>query len=121
MPSRARRLRHVEDDAAATEPHGADDLADRESGGVRHGLAFPDSIIDRRSGRAGAGTARGRAIIAVEGGEHGMDVGTLIGLTEVAVTGLLVLGALAFVLWFVTRLDRERHDGPSPRRRGRRR
>ncbi len=50
-----------------------------------------------------------------------MDVGTLIGLTEVAVIGLLVLGALAFVLWFVTRLDRERHDGPSPRRRGRRR
>lgn len=50
-----------------------------------------------------------------------MDVGTLIGLTEVAVIGLLVLGALAFVLWFVTRLDRERHEGRPPRRRGRRR
>lgn len=48
-----------------------------------------------------------------------MGVDTLIGFTDVAVIGLLVLGAAAFVLWFVTRLDRERHDGP--RSRGRRR
>lgn len=48
-----------------------------------------------------------------------MDVDTLIGFTDVAVIGLLVLGAAVFVLWFVTRLDRERHD--EPRSRGRRR
>lgn len=36
-----------------------------------------------------------------------MSTSTIIGLVEVVTIGFLVLGVVAFVLWFFTRLDNE--------------
>ena len=39
-----------------------------------------------------------------------MNASTVIGLVEVVTIGFLVLGAIAFVLWFFARLGREEED-----------
>ena len=36
-----------------------------------------------------------------------MNAATIIGLVEVVTIGFLLFGAIAFVLWFFARLDRE--------------
>lgn len=43
-----------------------------------------------------------------------MTTSAVIDLVEIVAIAFLILGAVAFVVWFIARLDREQNDSKSP-------